>query len=97
MRPPAAPPPSALPTKKERQEQLREYVATLLRSLFKNKGELFTLGGLERLRLALIEDLRTALVGLGLTAEAAGELAVEAVGVALARGAARKVLGWLKE
>jgi hypothetical protein len=54
------------------------------------------LASLERLRQALIDDLRTALVGLGLTPEVAGDLAVEAVGVALARGATRKVLDWLK-
>lgn len=85
--PQALPPPSAA----ERQAHLRAYFVSTLRSLFRSKGEVATVDGLDRLRRTLTQDLGAALRDIGLTAEAAQDLAVEAVGAALAK----KAVGWL--
>lgn len=75
----------------ERQAHLRAYLLATIRDHFPSKAALASLAGLDTLRRAIVEDLRSALLGLGLSPVAAGELATEAVGAALAK----RAVSWL--
>lgn len=77
----------------ERQAHLRAYLVATIRGLFPQKADLVSFAGLDTLRRTLIEDLGAALAGMGLTREAAQNLAVEAVGAALAKKAVSWLLG----
>ncbi len=78
-----------------RRAHLRDYLVTAIRDLFSSKAELASLAGLDKLQRTLIEDLCGALADIGFSPKAAGELAAEAVGAALAKKAAKKAVDWL--
>lgn len=75
----------------ERQAHLRSYLVACIRDNFASKADLASFDGLRRLQRTITEDLRGALLGIGLTPAAARELATEAVGAALAK----KAVNWL--